>query len=269
MQVQFQDITPIIAALPLEDDNVSISTAFYPDARLDPLPPDLIFVSDDSVLFYIHSHVILGPSNDQRIDFSSAIPTPPLSINPTPPVVTVQESAAILNVVLHVAYGISCARYFCSFDVLSAAVEALPKYGLDPKQISQRTPLYTVLLSHAPSSPLKLYILAAHHGLDDLAVTTSSHLHSLSLSTLTDEEAVAMGPIYLKRLFFLHLGRTEALRRVIRPPPHPHPPTAMCDLMEQRKLGTAWTLASSYIMCGSVPGQPTPKVIIAVYFYIC
>jgi len=55
-------------------------------------------------------------------------------------------------------------------------------------------------------------------------------LLSYSLASLTNELAVKMGPLYLKRLFFLHLGRIEALKRLLLPPPQP-----------------AWALASAYL----------------------
>ena len=33
---------------------VSVSTTFFPGANLGPLPPDLIFLSSDTVFFYVH-----------------------------------------------------------------------------------------------------------------------------------------------------------------------------------------------------------------------
>ena len=68
------------------------------------------------------------------------------------------------------------------------------------------------------------YALAASHDLYSLAVPISSHLLSYPLHMLTDELAEKIGPVYLKRLFFLHLGRLDALRRLLLPPPHPHFP---------------------------------------------
>ena len=65
-----------------------------------------------------------------------------------------------------------------------------------------------------------------------------------------------MGPVYLKRLFFLHFGRIDALKRVLLPPPHPHPPTQHCDFTEQKHLTRAWALASAYFAWDARPGQP-------------
>lgn len=136
-----------------------------------------------------------------------------------------------------------------------AAVNRLPVYGIRPKsRIAPKMPLYTLLLSHAPLCPLELYALAACYDLYELAVATSSHLLSMPLSTLTDEVAERIGPIYLKRLFFLHFGRSEALKRVLLPPPHPHAPTSRCDFSDQKRLTRAWTLAAAYLAWEVRPG---------------
>lgn len=63
--------------------------------------------------------------------------------------------------------------------------------------------MYTLLMAHAPLCPLDLYALAASYDLYDLAVAASSHLLSMTLAMLTDEMAERIGPIYVKRLFFL------------------------------------------------------------------
>ena len=61
--------------------------------------------------------------------------------------------------------------------------------------------------------------------------------------------AKEVSPVYLKRLFFLHYGRADALERILASlsSSHPHPPTRECDRTEQRKLSRAWVLASAYL----------------------
>ena len=170
-------------------------------------------------------------------------------------VVAVSEASAVLNIILHAIYDMSCAHYSPPFPLLVNAVDCLPVYGIDPKiRITPSTPLYAILLSYAPLFPLDLYALAAAHDIYDLAVATSSHLLSFPLATLSDEMALRMGPVYLKRLFFLHFGRSDALKRVLLPPPHPHPPTQWCDFTEQKKLTRAWALASAYLAWDARPG---------------
>lgn len=172
------------------------------------------------------------------------------------PILPIPESSTVLNVILHVIYDMSCAHYAPSFEILVSAVTALKTYGvpLYPR-IRPSTHLYTLLMSYAPLYPLDLYALAATYDLYDLAVPTSSHLLSLSLASLTDEMAQRIGPVYVKRLFFLHFGRAEALKRLLLPPPHPHAPTPFCDFTDQKKLTRAWALASAYLAWDARPGK--------------
>lgn len=149
----------------------------------------------------------------------------------------------------------SCAHYSPPFETLVTAVKRFPTYGLRPKaRIAPSMPLFQLLLSHAPLFPLELYALASQFDLYELAVSTSSHLLSFQLSSLTDDMAERIGPVYLKRLFFLHFGRADALKRVLLPPPHPHAPTPWCDFTDQKTLTRAWALASAYLAWDARPG---------------
>ncbi|KAH7930105.1 hypothetical protein BV22DRAFT_1055790 [Leucogyrophana mollusca] len=243
---------------PPADENalVSVSTTFFPGAQNHPLPPDLVLLSSDSVFFYVHSHVLLGASDN---GFNSLLP--PFSKTKSGqmgPVVLVPESSTILNIVLHTVYDMSCSHYSPSFESLATAVRTLHIYGISlNRHIAPATPLHTLLLSHAPLRPLELYALAATYDLYDLAVPTSSHLLSFSLASLTDEMVDQIGPRYLKRLFFLHFGRSDALKRLLLPPPHPHAPTTACDFAEQKKLTRAWALASAYLAWDARPDLST------------
>jgi hypothetical protein len=155
----------------------------------------------------------------------------------------------------------SCAHYAPSFFALESAVISLKTYGIPLRdRIANSTHLYTLLMSHAPLCPLELYALAASNDLYDLAVSTSSHLLSFTLASLTDEMAGRIGPVYLKRLFFLHFGRADALKRLLLSPPHLHAPTQMCDFADQKKLTRAWALASAYLAWDARPGQSTNHI---------
>lgn len=233
---------------------VSVSTTFYPAAQHHSLPPDVILLTADSVFFYVHSHVLVCASDN---GFHGLLPVPPPMSKDQDPILHIPESSAVLNIVLHAIYEMSCAHYSPSFSHLVTAVRRLPYYGIPPKsRIVPTTPLYSLLLSHAPLRPIELYALAARYDLYEVAVATSSHLLSFPLSTLTDEMADAIGPVYLKRLFFLHFGRSDALKRVLLNPPHPHPPTQWCDFSDQKKLTRAWALASAYLAWDARPGTP-------------
>jgi hypothetical protein len=232
---------------------VSVSTTFYPGAHHQSLAPDVILLSSDSVFFYVHSHLLLGASEN---GFHSILPPPPSSNKERDTIVDAPETSTVLNIILHCIYEMSSAHYSPSFSTLTTAVNRLPFYGVRPKlRINPSTALYNILLSHAPLYPLELYTLAATHDLYELAAATSSHLLSFPLATLSDETAERIGPVYLKRLFFLHFGRSDALKRVLLSPPHPHAPTQWCDFSEQKKLTRAWALASAYLAWDARPGM--------------
>ncbi|EGO01963.1 hypothetical protein SERLA73DRAFT_120615 [Serpula lacrymans var. lacrymans S7.3] len=241
---------------PEENTLVSVSTTFFPGAQNNSLPSDLVILSSDSVFFYVHMHVLLGASDN---GYNSLLPPSPKCKNAhIGPVITVPESSIVLNVLLHTIYDMSCSHYSPSFEALISAVTALKTYGISlQSRIAPSTPLYVLLLSHAPLCPLELYALAATNDLYDLAVATSSHLLSFSLASLTDDMAENIGPKYLKRLFFLHFGRADALKRLLLPPPHPHAPTPICDFNDQKKLTRAWALASAYLAWDARPDLST------------
>ncbi|KAI5991797.1 hypothetical protein EDD15DRAFT_2273337 [Pisolithus albus] len=242
-----------------EDTIVFVSTTFFPGALLNALPSDLVLLSSDSVFFYVHRHVLLGASEN---GFNSLLlSTPGTDLSPVGRVVRVPESSAELNIVLHAIYGMSCAHYSPSFESLVSSLAVMNTYGIPiKKHVTRYTPLYNLLLFHAPLYPIELYTLAASYDLYDLAIPTSSHLLSFSLASLTDEMADRIGPRYLKHLFFLHIGRSDALRRLLLPPPNPHPPTATCDFTEQKKLTRAWALASAYFAWDSRPDLSTSSL---------
>jgi hypothetical protein len=150
----------------------------------------------------------------------------------------------------------SCAQFSPSFDCVIQAVGCLKLYGFSVKTyIAPNMPLYNLILSRSPLNPIEFYALAAENDLLDLAIAVSSHLLAFNLSNLTDELACKIGPVYLKRLFFLHLGRNDALKRLLLSPPSLHGPTADCDFSQQKKLTRAWALATAYLAWDARPGQ--------------
>ncbi len=219
---------------------VSVSTTFYPGANLYPGPPDLIFLSSDAVFFYTHSHRIV-PATTNKFNnllpddlISSVTSSPPPSpidkdSDDVGPVIPVSESSSVLNIALHAIYCMSSVLYHPSTSTLTAGVAALSKYGVPlSKYLSPSSLLYQHLLAQSPSSPVEVYACAAEHNLHDLAVQVSPHLLSFPLCNLSDDDATRMGPVYLKKMFFQHLGRVDALKRLLLPPPEGHPPTMEC-----------------------------------------
>lgn len=255
------------SATPIEcDENkeansfISVSTTFYPGANIDPLPTDLIILSSDSVFFYVHSQRLMSASEN---GFNQLLPAALKKSGPSDAdcILNLPETSTVLNVVLHAVYGLSCAHYSPSLGDLSAALATLKVYGLPTrKYLASSTPLSTTLLSHAPTAPLDVYAIAASHNLHELAVSTSPHLLSFSLPSLSDDQASKIGSVYLKRLFFLHLGRMDALKRLLLPPPHPHATTNECDFTEQKKLTRAWALASAYLTWDARPDMSASSI---------
>ncbi|KAL0955467.1 hypothetical protein HGRIS_001709 [Hohenbuehelia grisea] len=259
-------------ALPQIDGNtlVSVSTTFSPASRYHGMPPNFAILSADSVFFYVHTSVLASTSHngfrgllddgnhDDGANRAAKALLDPATSSPPIRVCTSTDHSTTLNVILHAVYGFSCVQYAPSTNTLVEAVDLFPIYGLVAEMFihpgvtptsptAQPTPLYTLLMTHSPVHPLVIYSLAAHHNLHALAVATSEHLLSTPLHSVTDQAATRMGPIYLKKLAFLHLGRAEALKRIVEAPPPVHAPTRLCGADEQQRLSRAWMLAVAYL----------------------
>jgi len=234
--------------LDYDEISLSVSSSFFPGAQISGPAADLILLSCDCVYFYVHSPLLLSASEN---GFNSLLPIASNgTVSSAPePILTVPERSSVLNVFLHIIYHMSCTQYSPSFDTLVEAITTLKAYGISPKNvITSSAPLHSILLTHAADRALELFALASQYDLYDLAVSSSSFLLSISLSTISDQIAEQIGPIYLKRLFFMHLGRAEVLRNILLPPPYPHTSTSTCDNMQQKNLTRAWALASASLV---------------------
>ena len=170
--------------------------------------------------------------------------------------IMIPEPAEVLNIVVHTIYGMSPLEFRPSFETISAALDALVRYGLPPKRYAGAgQPLYELIVFTAPLRPIDTYALAAKHDLEDAAAATSAHLLAFPLPTISDELATRIGRIYLKKLFFLHFGRIEALKHALLQPPASHPETPDCSLAQQRCLTRAWALAAAHIVWDAGPSE--------------
>ncbi|TFK24351.1 hypothetical protein FA15DRAFT_741776 [Coprinopsis marcescibilis] len=218
---------------------VSVSSSFRPGSH--DATHDAILRSSDTVLFYVHSN-IMKASSPRIFDqfFASA--------TSQDDIIDVPESSAVLNVLLHSLYDMSCASYAPSFDILEEAVDRMAFYHISPaSQIHPGRRLFSLMLTHVPLLPLRIYTFAAHYQLHELAVQSSSYTLALSVSTVTDEMAQRMGGVYLKRLMLLHIGRQETFKTIFQDPPGTHPVTRACGYEDQKRLARAWTLATAYL----------------------
>ena len=222
----------------------SVSTVFYPGSHR--IKADLVFSSSDSVLFFLHSHVVVPATKNA---FGHLLSKPRSAQSFSVKTINIPETSDVLNVIVHALYGMSCVPQSPTFETLFTAVNQLPFYGIDPKvHITPTKPIFSHLLSFAPIHPLEVYIIAGHFDLYDLAVPTSSHLLSVNPSSINDDLAERIGPVYLKHLFCLHMNRTSTLKKILLSPPYPHPATPECPFAQQRKLAKAWVLAAGYLV---------------------
>ncbi|KAG9001058.1 hypothetical protein FRB94_004951 [Tulasnella sp. JGI-2019a] len=161
----------------------------------------------------------------------------------------VEETSIVLNLTLHLIYDMSFARYPPDIETIAQALTSLRKYGIavpaDPS-----AEIWSTLLLSARSNPIRAYSIAASHGVASVAKSASRYTLSTSLDTVSEGDALTMGPIYLRLLFFLHVGRQTALLRVIRTPPKEHLPTAACSISAQHRVVDAWSVVVAAITSG-------------------
>ena len=247
-QLQLQ-LTPHIEP----PDNATVSITFQPSLRADDRLPDTAIISSNHVYFYVHRHRLLAASSN---GFAGRFFDPQIGFGGFLPTIYVPESGDVLNVVLHTMYDRSCVHFYPSLETVEAALTALGKYGVAvDAYAAPGQPVFQLLTSHAPYRPIETYALAGQYGLEDVAVVVSGHLLPFDLSSLTDDIAIKMGPVYLKRLVLLHQSRLNHLRNIILEPPARHPPTAECGEVEQGKLTSAWAHASAQFVWDASPSK--------------
>ncbi|CAE6420065.1 unnamed protein product [Rhizoctonia solani] len=252
----------------IDSHPVSISSRFNLEAW-DMQDADVLFLTTDQVFFYTHRSVLLRSSSNffggllvddnthnarEEVDVSQ--PMSDLSLEPK--VVPVNISSSVLNLVLLALYEFPIQKFAPSNESLREVLLTLTNLGYDPSFIAYpRSELYGLLLKSAAADPLRMYAAAAQCSFESLAVSVSALTLRTPLHEITDELARQMGPVYLRRLFFLHLGRADALRRIALPLPSLHPPETndRCNAEAQKGIQRAWTLASAYIIAQSHPGE--------------
>ncbi|KAG8706923.1 hypothetical protein FRC11_007844, partial [Ceratobasidium sp. 423] len=174
--------------------------------------------------------------------------------NDGPPVIPLCEDAALLNIILLIVYRLPMERYQPDLQLMCRAMSALESYGyrLD-NLITPMSEAFRLLMAHSVTHPLVVYALAAGYRLEHLAVASSRNTLGIELSQITDDLATVMGPVYLRRLFFLHLGRGDALKRLLLEPPAGHMALPHCGPDNQKSLTRAWALAVAYMAVEAKP----------------
>jgi hypothetical protein len=198
-----------------------------------------VLVSADAVVFYAHAHRLLAASTNGFGGLLFAPGARPINI---------AAHSAALNIAVHAIYGLPFAQFSPPFDDLRGALGVLELVGaLGCGALAPAGGLHAALLAHAPLRPLDVYVLAGAHKLSALATAASAHLHTLSLASLTDDVCAAMGAVYLRKLFFLHLGRADALKRLLGTTPRTHAPVPGCSFVAQQDVARVWARAAAYL----------------------
>jgi len=265
---------------------ISVSTTFFPAALLPGANSrtDVIIYTSDEVFFYAHQSVIRSRSTN---DFASLLvpadpavsghrqsyasphygPGPqPFESTPQPGhlrTIAVPENSIVFNVILHIIYSMSSERYAPDLETVAQVLSCLEKYGVPA--LTPNHEIWATLLRHAPSAPLRVYVLAACYAMDSVCILASQYTLEVSLGTVTEADALTMGAIYLRRLFFLHLGRVEALKRVIKAPPEGHPIAPNCSLDAQRAIVRGWRMATASVMLADLPQNTSTNTLITTF----
>ncbi|KAG8710317.1 hypothetical protein FRC08_017325 [Ceratobasidium sp. 394] len=243
---------------------------------------DLMLLTRDNVFFCAHRSTLLRESsncfgglieNESPIELVDMAEPSMENLEPyaAPSVVVVPYPADVLNVLLHLVYGLSVEKYQPSAHTLRAVLPALRELGYDIHAfVTPHSELFALFVQASVAAPLPMYALAAQYALEPLAVAISPLTLSGSLCNVSDELSRQMGSIYLKRLFctsplpfftpypklitvqVLHLGRIDALKCLVLAPPATHLPApgagAECNPDTQKAIARAWALACAHVV---------------------
>lgn len=142
-------------------------------------------------------------------------------------------------------------RYLPPLDVLGQALACLARYGIASPETD--SDVWSLILEQAPHHPMHAYAICAGHAPESICVSASQYTLSTSPDSLTEADALTMGAIYLRRLFFLHLGRRDALKRVVQETPQHHSPRLDCSLQDQLAVMRRWELAVADVLVLPLP----------------
>ncbi|KAG8763659.1 hypothetical protein FRC12_008466 [Ceratobasidium sp. 428] len=246
----------------MDDDPISLISSDFNLTEPGFQDADIVLLTTDAVFFYAHTPTLLRDSSNRfgnLIDeksigdsahregtgtYRTGSPMLKLAICDYP--------SDVLELVLSAVYKRTSAEILAtSITTLQRSFAALVSLGYCPKDmLTPGSELFTRSLETAEIDPLPVYALAAQHSLEPLAVAVSRLVPAHLLDAVSDELALQMGAIYLKRLFLLHMGRTKALKLSMKLPLRLHkigtPPGIKCNEKAQRSVQYVWALVSGY-----------------------
>ena len=247
---------PSAAALsPEEEDgssiSISMSSTFFAGAGHDPCPTDVILVTTDNVYFYVHSSRLLQHSNNSFGGLLADLNTP----------LYIAETSEVANLAFHALYGLDPSSYVPNLSILLRGFSMLNLYGIEPSSVLlPNSPFYSAVVGLGAKFPLETYSLAAKFGLEVLAVEISRHLLGIPLHAITDDIAQAMGATYLRRLVFLHIGRTERLKELMMQLPTAHELSTDCSENDQKRLQQEWRALALALSWSAEPAMTSSQL---------
>jgi len=221
--------TSLVAKPDPESQNIQVSTTFFCGVMDESFPTDLVLLSSDQVYFFVHSAMLLKHSGNGFAgllgDDKACLP----------------ENSEVLNLILHAIYNLDPSKFRPTVSLIAATLRSLQHYdvSLDSLLIPNH-PMSISILHLGMLLPLETFALVASFQLEHLAIEVSKKLVSVPLHNLTDDLAETMGPSYLRRLVFLHLGRIDRLKRLLMQPHSSHPVTKDCYESDQKRLQNQW-----------------------------
>jgi hypothetical protein len=195
----------------------------------EPFPTDLVLLSSDQVSFFVHSAVLLKYSGNSFAgllgDNKAYLP----------------ENSEVLNLILHALYVLDPSKFRPTVALIAAAFRSLQHYNVSlDSLLTPSHPISITILHLGVQSPLETFAVVAAFKLEQLAIEVSKKLVSVPLHNLTDDLVERMGPSYLRRLVFLHLGRVDRLKQLLLQPHSSHPVTKDCYENDQKRLQNEW-----------------------------
>ena len=154
------------------------------------------------------------------------------------PIVDVPESSDILEPFLQCLYPRSPPK-ISDLTMWTALYTTADKYGAEVVMDFLRDLLISRFLE---TSPLRVYALASHWGLEEEARIASTKTLAIDVSKdLPQEDAELMGGAACRRLYLLHLNRRAAARALVtdHPLPSPNGPFCKCPPLNDSGFITA------------------------------
>ncbi|KAK7692359.1 hypothetical protein QCA50_003984 [Cerrena zonata] len=202
---------------------VATHPVFNPSAHLDSRPTDLIMTSADRVQFHVHRDRVVTSSTNC---FN-------LLLLPNDRSIELAEPATLLAIIFYLIYDKPFdtqpdpATILASFDIFRKYGLPLKKYFSPPSQLFAVT--HAQILTQPVDFSLQIYTQASQDDLFELAKAASPILLSLKLPQPDETKLHKIHPIYLNKLYALHMERMIGLRKILKTPPLAHAQTTGCS----------------------------------------